>query len=82
MNRVSGNGNRTGSILVKTGKITNDQLDKALNEQEKIQPRHHFSGLSVKLGFASDENVAQALAEQLKIAFFELTEDFRLALKR
>ncbi|MFC1708741.1 GspE/PulE family protein [Candidatus Omnitrophota bacterium] len=72
------NGNRTGSILLKSGKITRDQLDKALNEQEQAQPRSPLGELLVKLGFITDETVAQTLAEQMKIDFYDLTEDFQL----
>ncbi|MFH1622011.1 MAG: ATPase, T2SS/T4P/T4SS family [Candidatus Omnitrophota bacterium] len=70
--------NRTGSILLKSGMISRDQLDRALNEQESIQPRCPLGELLVKLGFITDEAVAKVLAEQLNISFFEFTDEFQL----
>ena len=72
------NGNKTGSILLRTGKISRDQLERALEEQERTQPRYPLGELLVKLGFASNETIAQTLAEQLNISFFDLTEEFQL----
>lgn len=72
------NGNKTGSILLRTGKISRDQLEQALEEQEKTQPRYPLGELLVKLGFISNETVAETLAEQLNISFFDLSEEFQL----
>ena len=70
-------GAKLGSILVDSQKLDEGQLATALETQ-------HGTLLSIgdvvlNLGFASPEDIAQALAIQLNIPYFELGEDFSLS---
>jgi len=60
-----------GEMLVKTGAISQDQLQDALRQQ-----KHHkgvrLGRLLVKLGFISDDVMRQALSSQLNVPFVDL----------
>jgi type IV pilus assembly protein PilB len=60
-----------GEMLVKTGAISNEQLQDALRQQ-----KHHkgvqLGRLLVKLGFISDDVMRQALSTQLNVPFVDL----------
>lgn len=61
---------RLGELLVQRGIITADQLDETLREQKRTQ---QFLGtILVSKGWASEEEAARALSEQLGLAFVEL----------
>src|SRR5687767_15718755 len=60
-----------GDILVKSGAISQEQLQDALRQQ-----KHHkgvrLGRLLVKLGFISDDVMRQALSTQLNVPFVDL----------
>src|SRR6187431_326351 len=60
-----------GEMLVKTGAISQEQLQDALRQQ-----KHHkgvrLGRLLVKLGFISDDVMRQALSTQLNVPFVDL----------
>ncbi len=67
---------KTGEILVSQGKLTEEQLDQAL-EVQKNDPRD-LGKILVSLGFVTPADLGQALAERLKLAFIvvaDLSED-------
>ncbi len=64
---------RLGDILVTAGVITADQLEGALKVQENATGRKPKLGaLIVKLGFAAEDEIARALAQQLDVAYVDL----------
>ncbi len=65
-----------GEVLLRAGKITAGQLDEAMRRQNGRGPA--LGDLLQALGWVTAEDVAQALADQLGIPFYELGEDFRL----
>lgn len=67
-----------GHILLKAGRITEEQLDAALREQKRSSSSMHIGEILVKLGFASHEDIARSLSEQLKIPYVELGDDLSL----
>ncbi len=60
-----------GSILLKSGKITTDQLDKALEKQRGGGSSEPIGELLVKMKYASHKDVALGLSEQLNIPYVE-----------
>jgi len=67
---------KIGKILISKGIITEIQLSRAIAAQ-------HDSGkilgtILVELGYATQDNIAQALADQLSIPYFALSDDFKL----
>jgi type IV pilus assembly protein PilB len=67
---------RLGNVLVKRGVISGPQLAQAVS-------RHEMTGkllgeTLMELGYATPDDIARALGEQLGIPFFELGEDFDL----
>ena len=53
-----------GEVLVKSGAITQEQLQDAL-KQQKNHPGVRLGRLLVKLGFVGDDTVRQAISTQL-----------------
>src|SRR5688572_18865315 len=60
-----------GDILVKSGAISQEQLQDAL-KQQKHHPGVRLGRLLVKLGFVDDDTVRQALSNQLEVPFVDL----------
>ena len=60
-----------GDILVKSGAISQEQLQDAL-KQQKHHPGVRLGRLLVKLGFVGDDTVRQALSNQLEVPFVDL----------
>lgn len=67
---------RIGDILVKWGRITPSQLDDAVSLQ--LAKGQRLGEALVALQYATVDDVARALAEQLDLPFFELDEQFRM----
>ena len=65
-----------GEILLAAGKITPEQLARAVARQQEAGGM--LGDTLVELGFVRDEDVARALASQLNIPFLPLGEDFRM----
>ncbi|MBI4866251.1 MAG: Flp pilus assembly complex ATPase component TadA [Candidatus Wallbacteria bacterium] len=63
---------RVGDILIRAGKITEEQLNRALEEQPKTHKR--VGDVLVDLGFIKEEELADTLASQLKIPRVHLAE--------
>lgn len=63
-------GKRLGRVLVQAGVITADQLDEALGELE--QNGHTLTAILDEKGFATESDVAQAVAEQMGLTFVDL----------
>ncbi|MGE5190365.1 MAG: ATPase, T2SS/T4P/T4SS family [Gemmatimonadota bacterium] len=63
---------RLGELLVETGLITKDNLDKALAAQQSMGKR--VGEVIVEMGLATEEEIAQALAVQLGVPILDLTE--------
>lgn len=68
--------NRLGDILVQSGKITMPQLDVAVREH--ITKGCLLGVAIIELGYATKKDVIEAIAEQLKIPYIEIGEDFEL----
>lgn len=61
---------RLGELLVRSGQITTDQLQTALDQQTQTgQPLGHTL---MKLGFVSEETMRGALCAQMHVNFFDL----------
>lgn len=65
-------GSKLGSLLVQSGVITAAQLDHALALRETTDER--LGRILVKLMFATDEQVRQAIAKQTSVAFVDLDQ--------
>lgn len=68
--------NRLGSILLASGRITAEQLERASRVQ--ASSGRLLGEVLREMGFADDDDIARALATQLDIPYRELGEDFRL----
>ena len=72
--KILENNNRLGRLLLKSGVITQAQLDEVLAERQHpdfdrtMRIGHQF----IKKGYASEDMVAQALAHQMKIPFLRI----------
>ncbi len=64
---------RIGDILIRAGKITEDQLNKALEEQPKTHKR--VGDVLVDLGFIGEDELSDILSAQLKIPRIHLVEN-------
>lgn len=60
-----------GEILVKKAIISQDQLNIALDEQKRTGKK--LASILIKLGFASEEDIAMALSEQLGYPYIDLS---------
>ena len=63
---------RVGDILIRAGKLTEDQLNKALEEQHKTHKR--VGDVLVDLGFIKEDELADTLASQLKMPRVHLAD--------
>jgi type II secretory ATPase GspE/PulE/Tfp pilus assembly ATPase PilB-like protein len=61
---------RLGEVLIRSGILSTDQLDHALEQQKKV--KLPLGQVLVKLGYVSDEAMRQALSVQLNIPFLDL----------
>ena len=64
---------RMGEILLESGAITKQQLDKALEVKAK-DPRRRIGSILNDFGYASEDVIAAALAAQLRMRFIENIE--------
>jgi type IV pilus assembly protein PilB len=64
---------RIGQILVDLGMIVEDQLELLLDEQKR-RPGELFGKVAESLGFINDDQLAQALAEQMGMRVVNLGE--------
>ena len=60
-----------GEVLVRTGAITQEQLQEAL-KQQKNGHKERLGRLLITLGFVKDETMRQALSTQLNVPFVDL----------
>ncbi len=60
---------RLGELLIREGKLTDDQLQQALARQKQTGRR--LGAVLQDLGFVTDEGIARLLATQLKMPYFE-----------
>ncbi len=63
---------RLGDILVEEGKISEEQLKKALSEQRKIGEK--LGKVLIRLGYIKEDDIIEALSRQLKIPFIDLSK--------
>jgi type IV pilus assembly protein PilB len=61
---------KLGEVLVRSGAISADQLQHALNQQKKL--KLPIGQLLVRLNYLSDETMRQALGVQLNVPFLDL----------
>ena len=66
------NRKRLGELLLEAGKITREQLDKALLENK--QTRKRIGRILVKQGIISDEELLEVLVKKLGIPLIDLSE--------
>jgi len=64
---TAASGKRLGKILVQSGVITQEQLDQALQQEARSLP-----AALADLGYADDVKIAQAVANQMGLAFVDL----------
>jgi len=67
---------RLGNILIASGKLTDLQLQAAIERQRDTEAM--LGDVFVELDFVTPEDIALALSQQLGIPYYELGEDFRL----
>lgn len=65
-------GKKIGELLVESGLITVEQLDTALG-MGKDEKGARLGSILIKLGYASERDIAQTLAFQLSIPFVEIS---------
>jgi type IV pilus assembly protein PilB len=65
---------RIGQIFVDLGFIDEDQLEMLLEEQQENRPNELLGKIAESLGMVTEEQVAQALAEQMGMQTFSLSE--------
>lgn len=65
---------RLGDVLVDSGLLTQEQLEKALDEQRRADaPRRRLGQVVSDLGFATEKQVAEALANLLGLKMIDLS---------
>lgn len=62
-----------GQLLLNRGIVTQDQIDKALSQQQKLGHSKLLGELLVDLGFCSDNQICSALAEAYGVPYAPLT---------
>jgi len=60
-----------GEVLVRSGAITQEQLQEALRQQKNGQ-KERLGRLLITLGFVKDETMRQALSTQLNVPYVDL----------
>ena len=70
--RVGVKGGKIGELLVAERKITQEQLDQALDLQKN--DRRQIGKILLSLGYINGTDLAQALARRLRLDYAELTE--------
>ena len=66
---------RLGELLINEGILTKEQLQKALEEQQKLKEKGQYKKLGeliVDLGFVDEKTILQVLSRQLEIDFVDL----------
>ncbi len=63
-----------GEIFVKTGLITQDQLDQALEKQKLLKRQESLGEVLVSMGFISEKDRVRCLGDQWGVPFVELTD--------
>ncbi len=71
-NKRSASKRRLGELLIETGLINREKLDKALDLQEGTEKR--LGQVLLEMGVITEEEIAFALAMQLKIPFIDLRD--------
>jgi len=66
-------GKKIGELLVQSGKLQANQLERGLSHQASVP--HRIGEILTSLGFVSDDDVSQALAAQLGLAIYEPKEE-------
>jgi len=74
--KLQGMSEQVGRILLAGHKITQQQLDRALERQH--QTKQQLGDILVEQGMVQTEDIAWALGLQLNIPVFRLDDDFRL----
>jgi type IV pilus assembly protein PilB len=67
---------RIGDILVEQGKLSSEQLERAVRIQRETN--RVLGDLLVEMGYVGQLDIVRALAFQLDIPFYELDDDFTL----
>jgi type IV pilus assembly protein PilB len=67
---------RIGDILIEDGKLTQEELEKAIHVQRSTN--RVLGDILVDLGYIKQIDIVQALATQLDIPFYDLGDDFAL----
>ena len=62
---------RLGNLLVSSGVITNEQLEKALEMQKETKER--LGDVLIRAGFITEQQLIEALEMQLGVEFVDLT---------
>jgi general secretion pathway protein E len=60
---------KIGEMLLRLGKIKQDQLDRALGHQDSVTNR--IAEILISLGFISEDDLAEVLAEQLHLPLYK-----------
>ena len=75
---------RIGDLLLQNGKITQEQLEKALQIQRNSKNKQRLGEILVSEGFVSEQEVVELIAKQLNIEVVDFTNvelNFRLLKK-
>ncbi len=67
-----GKNKKIGDLLIEAGKITQHQLDEALNVQKEKGGK--LGDVLVRLGYLTETDFAKVLGGQLKVPFIDLME--------
>lgn len=62
---------RIGEILIENGSVTQDQLEKAL-EQQKHEPGKLLGQILIQMGFVTEEDIVAALATQFNVPYLAI----------
>lgn len=70
---ATANKKQLGQILLNRGLLTQEQLDRAIEEQQASRHRKLLGEVIVELGLASEDQVVEALAEAYNVPYAKLT---------
>lgn len=62
-----------GQILLKKGLLTEEQLDRAIEEQQSSRNKKLLGEVIIELGLAGEDQVVEALAEAYNVPYAKLT---------